>query len=80
MEQREARTVGNSTDTLSTRRGGEPAATGVESIATRARSHPTEPFTALMHHLTVDNLRACFAALDGRKALGVDGVSKDDYG
>jgi len=32
-----------------------------------------------MHHFNVDKLRACFAALDGRKAPGVDGVSKDDY-
>ena len=80
VEQRKAQTVADSTDTPATRRGGELATTGVESIATRARSHPAEPFTALMHHFSVDNLRACFAALDGRKALGVDGVSKDDYG
>lgn len=33
-----------------------------------------------MHHYTVDNLRACFEVLDGKKALGVDGVSKADYG
>jgi retron-type reverse transcriptase len=29
-----------------------------------------------MHHCTVDNLRACFAALDGTKAPGVDGVTQ----
>jgi RNA-directed DNA polymerase len=33
-----------------------------------------------MHHLTVDNLRACFEALDGTKAPGVDGVTKAMYG
>jgi len=32
-----------------------------------------------MHHFTVDNLRACFAALDGTKAPGVDGVTKEMY-
>jgi len=32
-----------------------------------------------MHHLTVDNLRACFEALDGTKAPGVDGVTKTMY-
>jgi len=32
-----------------------------------------------MHHFTVDNLRACFAALDGSKAPGVDGVTKAMY-
>ena len=79
MEQRETQAVADSMETPATRRGGVPAATGVESIDKRARSQPTETFTALMHHFSVENLRACFAALDGRKAPGVDGVSKDDY-
>jgi len=34
-------------------------------------------FTALLHDCTVDNLRACFEALDGTKAPGIDGVTKD---
>ena len=75
-EQRGTQFVADSMDTLATRRGGRTAVTGVESIATRARSHPAEPFTALMHHFNVDNLRACFLALDGKKAPGVDGVTK----
>jgi RNA-directed DNA polymerase len=33
-----------------------------------------------MHHCTGDNRRACFAALDGSKAPGVDGVTKAMYG
>jgi retron-type reverse transcriptase len=33
-----------------------------------------------MHHFTVDNLRACFESLDGKKAIGVDGVTKTMYG
>lgn len=38
-------------------------------------------FTSLYHHVTdVDNLRACFKALEGRKAVGVDGVNKEQYG
>jgi retron-type reverse transcriptase len=32
-----------------------------------------------MHHFTVDNLRACFRALDGTKAPRVDGVTKAMY-
>ena len=32
-----------------------------------------------MHHFTVDNLRACFDSLDGKKAVGVDGVTKATY-
>jgi len=51
----------------------------------RADSHtgapgPADRYTALRHHFTVDNLRACCAALDGSKAPGVDGVTKAMYG
>ena len=55
------------------------AVTGVERIASCARSQPEESFTALMHHYTVENLRACFDALEVNKALGVDGVIKVEY-
>ena len=78
-EQRGAQPVARSMATSATRRGGATTTTGVERIAQRARSQPTAPFTALMHHFTVDNLRACFAALDGTKAPGVDGVTKERY-
>ncbi|ETW92415.1 MAG: hypothetical protein ETSY1_43710 [Candidatus Entotheonella factor] len=37
-------------------------------------------YTSLMHHFTVDNLRACFDSLDAKKAIGVDGVTKMMYG
>jgi RNA-directed DNA polymerase len=62
------------------RRGGATATTGIESIARRARREPGATFTALMHHFTVENLRACFEALDGTKAPGIDGVTKEGYG
>src|SRR5215471_6523501 len=78
-EQRGAQTVDRSTATPPTRRGGATATTGVERIASRARRAPQTRYTALMHHFTVDNLRACFTALDGTKAPGVDGVTKDQY-
>ncbi|NET39210.1 MAG: group II intron reverse transcriptase/maturase [Cyanothece sp. SIO1E1] len=80
MERRGAHIAARLMETPSTRRGGLTATTGVERIASRARSYPEEPFTALMHHFSVENLRACFEALDGQKALGVDGVSKEQYG
>src|SRR5262245_52422580 len=65
--------------TLSTRRNKATTTTGIERIAQRARSQPVAPWTALMHHFTVENLQACFAALDGTKAPGVDGVTKEMY-
>lgn len=56
------------------------ATTGVERIAQRARQEPHTRYTSLMHHFTVGNLRACFESLDGKKATGVDGVTKAMYG
>jgi group II intron reverse transcriptase/maturase len=38
-------------------------------------------FTRLYHHIyDVDNLRACYDTLKARKAIGVDGVTKAQYG
>ena len=79
-EQRGAHGVTDSRATPSTHRGGATATTGIESIARRARREPGATYTALMHHFTVENLRACFEALDGTKAPGIDGVTKAVYG
>jgi RNA-directed DNA polymerase len=65
--------------TSATPRGGPTTTTGVERIAHRARQEPQTCYTALMHHFTVDNLRACFVSLDAHKASGVDGVTKAMY-
>jgi RNA-directed DNA polymerase len=66
--------------TSTTPRGGRETTTGVERIARRARQAPHTRYTSLMHHFTVDNLRACFESLDAKKAVGVDGVTKAMYG
>ena len=50
-------------------------------IGERARKQPDLVFTSLYHHVTdLDNLRACYEALDSDKAVGVDGVTKEQYG
>jgi retron-type reverse transcriptase len=36
-------------------------------------------FNNLMHHFNKASLRDCIRELDGRKALGTDGVSKEEY-
>lgn len=42
--------------------------------------HPEEVMTSLYHHVTdIDNLRSCFEYLDGAKAVGIDGVTKEAY-
>jgi len=56
-------------------------ATDLTWIGEKARKESGLVFTSLYHHISdVDNLRACYDALDGRKATGVDGVTKEEYG
>ena len=55
--------------------------TDLKRIGEKATQCPGTVFTSLYHHVTdVDNLRECYEALDGRKAVGVDGVTKEMYG
>ncbi|MFH1628755.1 MAG: group II intron reverse transcriptase/maturase [Pseudomonadota bacterium] len=56
-------------------------ATDLTRIGEKARKEPGLVFTSLYHHIyDVDNLRACYDALDAHKATGVDGVTKEEYG
>jgi RNA-directed DNA polymerase len=56
-------------------------ATDLKRISEKARMEPELVFTSLYHHICdVDNLRACYGALEARKATGVDGVTKAEYG
>jgi group II intron reverse transcriptase/maturase len=56
-------------------------ATDLTRIGEKARREPELVFTSLYHHICdVDNLRACYDALKAHKAVGVDGVTKEEYG
>jgi RNA-directed DNA polymerase len=55
--------------------------TNLRRIGEKARREPKLVFTSLFHHVTdVDNLRACYDALPKDRAVGVDGVTKEEYG
>ena len=55
--------------------------TDLTRIGVKARKEPNTVFTSLYHHVVdVDNLRACYDALEPNKATGVDGVTKPEYG
>jgi len=55
--------------------------THLERIGEKARHDPTLVFTSLYHHVSdVDTLRACYDALPKDRAVGVDGVTKEEYG
>jgi RNA-directed DNA polymerase len=49
----------------------------VREAATKDRK---KRFTALLHHVTIDRLRAAYLALQRKAAAGVDGVTWDEYG
>ena len=55
--------------------------TNLRRIGEKARSDRQLVFTSVYHHVTdVDNLRACYEALPADRAVGVDGVTKEQYG
>jgi group II intron reverse transcriptase/maturase len=56
-------------------------ATDLKWIGEYVVKHPDVVMTSLYHHVSdVDNLRSCYESLDGTKAIGVDGVTKNGYG
>jgi len=52
---------------------------GLERVRQAAKARKKERFTALLHHVTVDLLRASFHALKRKAAPGVDGLTWHDY-
>ena len=55
--------------------------TNLSRIGEKARQDRRLVFTSVYHHVTdVDNLRACYEALPADRAVGVDGVTKEQYG
>ena len=52
---------------------------GLERVRERARQEKKERFTALLHHVDVDLLRAAFSWLKRDAAPGVDGLSWQEY-
>lgn len=55
-------------------------ATKLKRIAELSQQNHKLVFNNLMHLFNMESLRGCFRELEGRKALGTDGISKDRYG
>ncbi len=50
-------------------------------IGEKARKETDVVFTNVFHYISdVDSLRACYETLGAKKATGVDGVTKREYG
>ena len=58
----------------------ETTTTKLARIAKLSASDGHKRFDSLMHLFNEKSLAACFRVLDGKKAVGVDGVSKAEYG
>jgi len=54
--------------------------TKLERIAWLSSRDPHKVYTCLMHLYNEESLTQCFHELDGEKAVGIDGVSKGQYG
>jgi len=76
-----ARTEGNTSQahTNPTQGGKKGVSQGLAGVRQAARARKGERFTALLHHLTRELLRASFYALKREAAAGVDGVRWKEY-
>jgi RNA-directed DNA polymerase len=61
-------------------RAGQDASSELDRVRRVARRDRDVRFTALLHHVSVDRLRAAYRALRPGAAPGVDGVTWDAYG
>lgn len=58
----------------------ESVSPGLDRVRQAARTQKQERFTALLHHVDVDLLRAAYGWLRQEASAGVDGVTWDAYG
>lgn len=53
--------------------------TKLKRIALLSRGDPSRSFESLMHHFNFESLKESFLSLDGKKAVGADGIDKKTY-
>jgi hypothetical protein len=61
-------------------RAGVSVPSALDRVRRVAKKDKDVRFTALLHHVDVDRLRAAYRALEPKAAPGVDGVTWEDYG
>jgi RNA-directed DNA polymerase len=62
------------------RSAGLSVSSDLDRVRQVARKDKDVRFTALLHHVTVDRLRAAYRAISPSAAPGVDGMTWRDYG
>ena len=61
-------------------RAGSGVSQGLDRVREVARRDKEARFTALLHHVDLDRLRAAYWAISPKAVAGVDGVTWDSYG
>lgn len=59
---------------------GKPLSNRIARIGQLSAMNPKMVFNNLGHHINETTLTECFKRLDGKKALGIDRVTKEEYG
>ena len=54
--------------------------TKLERISELSKNNPEMVFTSVGHLINEDLLKDCHKQMDGKKAVGIDGVTKEEYG
>ena len=54
--------------------------TKLERISQLSREHPDMVFTSVGHLINKELLKECHEKMDGGKAVGIDGITKEEYG
>jgi group II intron reverse transcriptase/maturase len=80
QERRKAQGVDRSAEIPFSLRGEPWEATYTGLIASRAKAHPGMVFKTLMHYFSVEHLRQAYREIEGSKAVGSDGITKEKYG
>ena len=55
-------------------------ATKLERISQLSKDNPQMVFTSVYHLINAELLKECHEEMDGKKAVGIDGITKDEYG
>ena len=54
--------------------------TKLERISQLSKENPNMVFTSIGHLINKELLKSCHESMDKDKAVGIDGVTKEDYG
>ena len=54
--------------------------TKLARISQLSKENPDMVFTSLGHLLNKEMLKSCHVQMDGTKAVGIDGITKEEYG